>query len=795
MKLKKIIRGSVFVLALALSAVSLYKLSDVKKSSASVVKNSGQAVSQSSLTPVVYNGENMYVAKASYYDYYSDSQIGTSATPGGISDACVGSKNTFGKFNTRLMEVMKYNVPAECPAKYPLYQGRQGSEFSDLSNIFSFSNDSINENSNYWLGANTNQVGSYALQGLVDNKLIYDSKGESYVTQSNPANGKRAILPYFDKKVLTSNKHTNSELALGGVKENVSFPFRKETENGVIYYEFDSAVDTVRFNANDKLEYYGKNNSSEMVKDQLGGCGLFPENVAADSTSNKLNFGYGFKIEVPFNMTSDGKIDGKDMVFTFTGDDDVWVFIDGILALDLGGAHPRISGSINFATGKTVVSGVKNSKVALATRTMNGFGTGTVNKPELGLVNVPAVYKNHTQTLSNELMAKLRDTTEVHTLTLFYMERGMVESNMKMKFNLPEPTKLDVANTIETDVVGEAFEAETRKVTDKETFLYDVVDKSKNTKAAIDMLGGESVTFSNEFSPKDILLVQQVGVKSQSRTMTDLYATSWVLKDYQNDIAKGDDLVVKDPRRDDKTVLFKNKDDDTVPVLRTEYTNKPLVGKFVIKCSVSDKYKDNNSDYKNTEFKYVLTYSDVFGGGSSSKTYSGKYTVVGQSGEGVEKTTTDGVITLKADEKAVIADIPVLTVVKVKAQVGDNAIVGKIKLTNQFKYDKNTYTAEGKVNDIANVVEYVIADKTEKVEKEDDLSKNEVEDILGEKVPTYKQPEKIEQASVDEDALDDTAQTGDETDLKTWAIIMAVSLLLTVGSGISMVSSKDKKEY
>ena len=117
---KKIIRASAFVLALSLTVVSITRVSDLRKSSASVIKNYNGLGDQSSLPKVVYNGEEMYTAKAAYYDYYSDSQVGTSSTPGAITDALDISKNTFGKFNKRVMETMKYNNPSECPAKYPM---------------------------------------------------------------------------------------------------------------------------------------------------------------------------------------------------------------------------------------------------------------------------------------------------------------------------------------------------------------------------------------------------------------------------------------------------------------------------------------------------------------------------------------------------------------------------------------------------------------------------------------------------------------------------------------------------
>jgi len=795
MKNKKLFLGGMFVIALAMSAVSLYMLNDSSKSSASIIKNGGQAVAERGLSNVTYNGENMFVARSTFFDYHSDTQVGSGATPGEITDAYDWKKNTFGKFNTRLMEVMKYNNKAECPAKYPLYQGRQGQDFSDYANIFKMNDNSVNENSNYWIGANSNQVGAYAMQGLVDAKLAYDSSGNSYITQSNPDNGKTAYLPYFDKKVLTGNKFKDSELTIGSVRENVAFPFRKEEKDGITYYEFDSATDTVRFNSSNQLDYKGVEDG-EKVKDRLGVGGLFPDNVPADSNSNKLNFGYGVKIEVPFNMTSDGKIGGKDMIFEFTGDDDVWVFIDGILALDMGGAHPKISGSINFATGKAVVSGVRNPAVGMATRTMTGYGTSTYTNRELGLIDVPAVYNNFTTAFSEDLKQKLKDTRETHTLTLFYMERGMDVSNMKMKFNLPEPTKLTVENKVAIDNVGKAFEEETKKVAKKDVFLYDVVDKTKGAKASIDMVAGDNVLFSNEFAAKNVLLVQQNGLKGTTRKLEDYYATSWKFSDAQNEISKGDGLVVKDPRREDKTILFKNEDDDKVPVLYTVFTNKPLVGKFTLFSNVSDKFKEKVTDYKEKEIKYVVTYKKVFGGESETKKYNGKYQVV-DGDETKDKEAKDGIIKLKPGQKAIISGVPVNTQISVKAEISEDYVVSSVKTTSGFTYDSKEVVATGTINRIANVVDFEIGDKSEKEEKEPEkLTDKEVEDITGEEIPKVEEPEKLEDTKVTpgtDDEYDDAVATGDETDIKTWSIIMAISLLLTFGSGVSLAAFKSRK--
>ena len=107
MKAKNIISIGVFSVALIMSVVSVIEFVELTKSSASVIKKSAIASSENALPTVTYNGEDMYVAEASFYDYYSDSQINSSSTPGPITDAKAGDLNTYSQFNKKLLELMK----------------------------------------------------------------------------------------------------------------------------------------------------------------------------------------------------------------------------------------------------------------------------------------------------------------------------------------------------------------------------------------------------------------------------------------------------------------------------------------------------------------------------------------------------------------------------------------------------------------------------------------------------------------------------------------------------------------
>jgi hypothetical protein len=294
-KKKRIIFSIVFAVTLSTTILSIFQFGALRKSSASVYTNLDSIDSSTGLAPVYYNGENMYVAKSSFYDYRADCQVGESDVPKEITDGVNYNRNTMNMFNLKLVEVMKYGNKDESPAKYPLYQGRFGRNFADAT-LFNHSKNEVNEKNNFWLGANNNQIGSVATQGLVDSVLRVDDKGETHITHSNPDNGKSADLPYFNKELLTKTTFNDSKLSIGSVKENVSFPFRKYTDSkDIVYYEYDSLKDTVRFNSSGQLDYFGPEDKDQRTLDPYGNGGFFPFNKKEDRR------GYAY----PLFMSSD----------------------------------------------------------------------------------------------------------------------------------------------------------------------------------------------------------------------------------------------------------------------------------------------------------------------------------------------------------------------------------------------------------------------------------------------------------------------------------------------------------
>lgn len=637
--------------------------------------------------------EEMFVVKSTFYDYYSDSQVegAKGSTPGSIDDGVYGTdnratNNSFVKFNNVLLNKYNYGNLA-VSNRYPLYCGLFfGDQNSDVNGGFYYKNsDSSNMEKNFWLGANSSQKGggklglhaqvNAATQGLVDSTL--NANGD--VTQANGAE----VLPYFNKSFLTGTTHENSSLALGSVTENVSFPFRTVEKDGVKTYEFDSKYDTVHMKSNGQLEYLGYNktyNKNVQVLDQKSddgdGCkpGFFPYNTAADGDSTRLNYGFGVKLEIPFNMTSDGKINGQDIVFNFSGDDDVWVFIDGYLALDIGGAHGEVTGSINFNEQYATVSGVKDNSDAFAER--NHW-----------YVTDEHIKTNVKTNFSSELIKSLKNTTSSHTLTMFYMERGKIESNMKVNFNLPQPNSLTLTNQIDISNVNDALKPATKEQTQKDIFSYNVNDNDMDKKDTPLLKDAEQTTYTDQFTTGDTLDITETGLTNDGRVLKDLYTTSWDLNDEKEQISNSknrDDYVTSDDRsKKDGTFLFQNQSDAPTTNLTVNYYNKVLVGDLVIGKDLTDDAK-----YENQEFNFQVTFSDVFGGSSKAEAYSGDYCVTYKDGTSEKKTAKNGNITLKAHEVATITGIPVQTKYEVKELAEAS---GKYVLSTVNKYN-DTYT-------------------------------------------------------------------------------------------------------
>lgn len=298
-----------------------------------------------------------------------------------------------------------------------------------------------------------------ATQGLVDSSL--SDSGELQMS------GVKA--PFFDKSFLDGANSYNT--ALGKVYPSVYFPFTKEND----YWTFNSKETTLRMTQSTKDSHYflQEKTAADAVKGYTNGLptansNFFPfDDKDSSGCVNELNYGFGMKMDINFRLTQDGTIKdssgvSKPITFSFSGDDDIWIFIDGKLALDIGGGHGEVSGKLDFSKKKAVVSKVK---------TDNGE---TINATKIEDLNVDSGINVTDFTLEGA-------NTEQHTLTMFYMERGLWESNMYVTFNFPDNNVFSAEKEVDTTGIDTLFTNNTNFKTNVKNLVFDLDIKNLAT--------------------------------------------------------------------------------------------------------------------------------------------------------------------------------------------------------------------------------------------------------------------------------------------------------------------------
>ena len=323
---------------------------------------------------------------------------------------------------------------------------------------------------------NENNHTYYAYQGLVANKT---STGKADGAPLLNGTTSPTVEPHFNKEFLLGENSKNAKL--GEVYENVKFPFTKVknlfgNETNVDYWCFDSKDTTLYLKQdsgqNSDSKYFLQESTTNRdpsknvsaLSNPKDPYGYFPFNeTATPGVFSTYNYGFGTKLQMDFTLTDDGMVetnktgeDGKkektNIKFFFSGDDDVWVFIDGKLALDVGGAHGKVSGLLEF--GET--SDGKNSVTAYVSKVKQGGTSGSdqdKNSVKTVTYNGEPIYFYAQGTTLNDL-----DKGKKHTLTMYYMERGMWESNMAVAFNFPDNNELQVQKEVDlTNVTDDDF--------------------------------------------------------------------------------------------------------------------------------------------------------------------------------------------------------------------------------------------------------------------------------------------------------------------------------------------------
>lgn len=440
--------------------------------------------------PFTEEANTKYVT-STLYDYYTDYELNGKNRDG--YGSCTGASHrnwvTFREFDQALSDY--YQVAG---AQYPIYTGHfqpaDGPEFrqiADTLNLFGYDNE--NNKFNHFMAINNSQRNddytngsdhiNYAYQGLVADTTSNGNADGALLLNGTTT---PTVEPHFNKEFLLGENSKNAKL--GEVYENVKFPFTKKEnlfndDTGVDYWYFDSKDTTLYLkqdsgqNSDSKYFLQSTNNrgSSENVNassDKQGQYGYFPFNeTATGGVASTYNYGFGTKLQMDFTLTDDGMVEtnkiGEDnkkvktnIKFFFSGDDDVWVFIDGKLALDVGGAHGKVSGLLEFGETKDG----KNSVTAYVSKVKKG-GTAKDNDIDEKTVNsaVKTVKYNGNDIYFYAKNTNLEplDKGKKHTLTMYYMERGMWESNMAVAFNFPDNNELQVQKEVDLNKVDPDF--------------------------------------------------------------------------------------------------------------------------------------------------------------------------------------------------------------------------------------------------------------------------------------------------------------------------------------------------
>ena len=454
-------------------------------------KDTGTKVVDIKSAPFTEEANTKYVT-STLYDYYTDYELnGNNRGSYDQSSPTVSHRNwvPFRQFDQALSDYYK-----DAKAEYPIYTGHfqpgGGTNFSDIAttlNLFGYDNDS--RKFNHFMAINNSQRNddntngsnhkNYAYQGLVADKT---STGNADGAPLLNGTEKATVEPHFNKEFLLGKNSKNAKL--GDVYDNVAFPFTKEQifneDQGVDYWYFDSKDTTLYLKQdseqNSDSKYFlkkstdrGRSENVNASSGPQGHYGYFPFNeTATGGKSSTYNYGFGTKLQMDFTLTDDGMVEtnkiGKDgkkektnIKFFFSGDDDVWVFIDGQLVLDVGGAHGKVSGLLEFGETKDG----KNSVTAYVSKVKKG-GTAKDNDIDEKTVNsaVKTVKYNGNDIYFYAKNTNLEplDKGKKHTLTMYYMERGMWESNMAVAFNFPDNNELQVQKEVDLSKVDPDFQ-------------------------------------------------------------------------------------------------------------------------------------------------------------------------------------------------------------------------------------------------------------------------------------------------------------------------------------------------
>ncbi|WP_291210518.1 SpaA isopeptide-forming pilin-related protein [Gemmiger sp.] len=492
---------------------------------------------------------NVKYIDSTLYDYYSDYELN------GNNRANYSYQNTqkhrsyveFEQFDRALSDYYKdYEASTTSTTKkkvqYPLYTGHfqpdgiDNDWFSKIAanlDLYGWGGNLYNtfmavNNANVDVDGNTNNnhsIDSSTFQGLVSDRRDGNHNPTLYGTD--------LAEPHFNEAFLTGEN--SAKAVLGKVYKDVAFPFKqknvfdgtnndnKESVAQYWYYDSNETPLYLKKDTNEKDSYYLDSFNGDAEKEhsrnrntvngEEDGYGFFPFNQYAGNHVNQYNYGYGAKLQFDFTLTDNGRIvvsynNGEEQTvpikFFFSGDDDVWVFIDDQLVLDVGGAHAKAQGLLEFGAdgeNNTVTSYVSNIK-ASNNKDSNNEDSNKLYYESLdgNTKNVTFNKKNYTFNWQSKEPITLTKNTK-HTLTMYYMERGMWESNMAVAFNFPDHNELQVEKQVDATGVRDSLQSYFTKSTRQFTVgikNWATHYAALNPTATTDAGGGSGIGFTTK---------------------------------------------------------------------------------------------------------------------------------------------------------------------------------------------------------------------------------------------------------------------------------------------------------
>ncbi len=570
----------------------------------------------------------------------------------------------------------------------------------------------------YWKGANVafgsdyNTANSVSAQGIVGDYLV---DGHLVTSYTNGTENTYSKVPFFEHDTVAfPGQDTYMRFY-----EDLEFPFTATTTDGVTVYSFDSANNTVYYDyqnnrivRDDSLVIHDySEQTGNTPHDSPGDRGYFPFNSTDDK--NALNFGFGTKFTIPFTVDPSGTDkNGNDVTFNFTGDDDVWVYIDGALVLDMGGAHNKASGNINFKTQKATVTTLgANAKQDNIGYSGEGRSLNNGSESVVSFQDISVLVEGSSEPIS--LADYMKQSGTVHTLTMYYMERGMWNSNMSINFSfVPVPSGLSLSKDVKVENVNDGLKDAVKSTGEFDFAMGTRTSKPSEADKEYTSATGVSYTrdYEGAFQESDTIgtdgLVKNLSNNALARNFkrdnenafklgtyfqiveqgSENYDTSWQVTDIKagRSVASGTN----------KTATFQlGQEDPENPLASVQYNinfvNTPKVGTLQLSKAWNGTAPANG--------KYEFTIKVDLSGGENYAAYPLAFTSTDTSRTDLA-TTAEGKVSLAAGETITFTGIPAGASYQIEeTNPGTDAAWTIDSVTGGATWTTGTYVASGKI--------------------------------------------------------------------------------------------------